>query len=353
MLKNESACMSSAAGKLPAGYVQTVLERAMADTRRTPSLQLNLALSYGGRDEITRAAAGAGRRGAGGPPASGGHYRRGCWPRAWTPRGIPDPDLLIRTGGDMRVSNFLLWQLAYTEIFVTPTLWPDFTRESVPADSERFQEPGAAVRTRLNRGRPMRRTFMTAAAKGQAHLKRWITGLAALPVLIVCVVAGGAAFSLLVGLGCFVCLWEYFRIVGPPGTRGLTSRWLWPVTPPASALILAAHAGRAEIILRRVGLNGVVCGLLSLRRFPSDRSVLELSPGRFRGSATSRSPGAADPAALRPGRHDLDFSVVRDHLCGRHRGALCRHPLGPSQTQPSHQPGKDRRGIAGRVWRPI
>ena len=43
--------------------------------------------------------------------------------------GIPDPDLLIRTGGDMRVSNFLLWQLAYTEIFVTPTLWPDFTPE--------------------------------------------------------------------------------------------------------------------------------------------------------------------------------------------------------------------------------
>jgi undecaprenyl diphosphate synthase len=44
-------------------------------------------------------------------------------------RGIPDPDLLIRTGGDMRISNFLLWQLAYTEIFVTPTLWPDFDRD--------------------------------------------------------------------------------------------------------------------------------------------------------------------------------------------------------------------------------
>jgi undecaprenyl diphosphate synthase len=43
--------------------------------------------------------------------------------------GTPDPDLLIRTGGDMRVSNFLLWQIAYTEIYVTPTLWPDFGRE--------------------------------------------------------------------------------------------------------------------------------------------------------------------------------------------------------------------------------
>mgnify|MGYP001817210362 CR=1 FL=1 len=46
-------------------------------------------------------------------------------------RGIPDPDLLIRTSGEMRISNFLLWQIAYSEIFVTPTLWPDFGREEL------------------------------------------------------------------------------------------------------------------------------------------------------------------------------------------------------------------------------
>jgi undecaprenyl diphosphate synthase len=44
---------------------------------------------------------------------------------------LPDPDLLIRTGGDMRVSNFLLWQIAYTEIYVTDTLWPDFGKEEL------------------------------------------------------------------------------------------------------------------------------------------------------------------------------------------------------------------------------
>jgi undecaprenyl diphosphate synthase len=44
-------------------------------------------------------------------------------------RGVPDPDLLIRTSGEMRISNFLLWQVAYTEIYITPTLWPDFTSE--------------------------------------------------------------------------------------------------------------------------------------------------------------------------------------------------------------------------------
>ena len=46
-------------------------------------------------------------------------------------REIPDPDLLIRTSGEMRVSNFLLWQIAYSEIFVTPTLWPDFSKEEL------------------------------------------------------------------------------------------------------------------------------------------------------------------------------------------------------------------------------
>jgi undecaprenyl diphosphate synthase len=45
--------------------------------------------------------------------------------------GVPDPDLLIRTSGEQRISNFLLWQLAYTEIYLTPVLWPDFTRDTL------------------------------------------------------------------------------------------------------------------------------------------------------------------------------------------------------------------------------
>jgi undecaprenyl diphosphate synthase len=84
-----------------------------------------LALSYGAREEIARAARSIARQVRDGKIA----------PENVTPElvsehldtaGIPDPDFLIRTGGEMRVSNFLLWQLAYTEIFVTPTLWPDF-----------------------------------------------------------------------------------------------------------------------------------------------------------------------------------------------------------------------------------
>ena len=108
--------------------VQKALAAAVNDTRHNSALQLNLALSYGGRDEITRAAQSlavevqAGRMR---PADITEELLSACMDTA----GIPDPDLLIRTGGDMRVSNFLLWQLAYTEIFVTPTLWPDFTPE--------------------------------------------------------------------------------------------------------------------------------------------------------------------------------------------------------------------------------
>jgi undecaprenyl diphosphate synthase len=113
--------------RLPAD-IQSALESAMDESRSNRSLQLNLALSYGGRDEITRAVrelaqqVSAGRR----PPESiteevlAAHLDTG---------GLPDPDLLIRTGGDMRLSNFLLWQLAYAELFVTDTLWPDFSRD--------------------------------------------------------------------------------------------------------------------------------------------------------------------------------------------------------------------------------
>jgi undecaprenyl diphosphate synthase len=107
--------------------VQRALAAAINDTRQNATLQLNLALSYGGRDEITRAAQALAAEVQAGRlrPAD---ITEDLLSARLDTAGIPDPDLLIRTGGDMRVSNFLLWQLAYTEIFVTPTLWPDFNR---------------------------------------------------------------------------------------------------------------------------------------------------------------------------------------------------------------------------------
>src|SRR6185436_8624661 len=110
-------------GDLPAD-VQDELARAMERTSTAPGLVFNIALNYSGRAEIIDAVrralletAGNGDRG----PIDEERLSS-CLYTA----GQPDPDLLIRTSGEMRVSNFLLWQIAYAEIWVTDTLWPDF-----------------------------------------------------------------------------------------------------------------------------------------------------------------------------------------------------------------------------------
>src|SRR5690606_3100320 len=91
-------------------------------------LRLNLMISYGGRAEIARAARHLAERAAAGDldPAMIDEDRFAS--ELYT-AGLPDPDLLIRTSGEQRISNFLLWQLAYTELFGSPVLWPDFTRD--------------------------------------------------------------------------------------------------------------------------------------------------------------------------------------------------------------------------------
>jgi undecaprenyl diphosphate synthase len=89
---------------------------------------LNLALSYGGRTEITDMVRAIAVKVASGDIAPEDIDESVVADHLYT-AGIQDPDLMIRTSGEMRISNFLLWQLAYSEIFVTPTLWPDFTRE--------------------------------------------------------------------------------------------------------------------------------------------------------------------------------------------------------------------------------
>ena len=112
--------------RLGKGARQAV-ERVMRDTAGGTSLALNLCISYSSRAEITRAARWLAEEVAAGrlDPAEidEAAVARRLLTAAW-----PDPDLLIRTSGEMRISNFLLWQLAYAELYVTPVLWPDFTR---------------------------------------------------------------------------------------------------------------------------------------------------------------------------------------------------------------------------------
>jgi undecaprenyl diphosphate synthase len=108
--------------------------RAQERTARNRRLILNIAFNYGGRAEIVDAV----RR----------IVAEGLKPEEiseesisdrLTTAGLPDPDLIIRTGGDMRLSNFLIWQLSYAEFYCTPTFWPDFGREELRQALEAFQ----------------------------------------------------------------------------------------------------------------------------------------------------------------------------------------------------------------------
>jgi len=100
--------------------VQRDLDRAMVETSTNRGMQLTIALNYGGRAEIVDAVNAALERGRRVSEVEFAGYLYTA--------GMPDPDLLIRTSGEMRVSNFLLWQIAYAEIWVTEKYWPDFRR---------------------------------------------------------------------------------------------------------------------------------------------------------------------------------------------------------------------------------
>jgi undecaprenyl diphosphate synthase len=106
--------------------VRRAVERAILATEANTGLTLVIALNYGGRRELVRAARALAERVARGT-LQPDDIDEATIAQALDTAGIPDPDLLIRTSGEARLSNFLLWQAAYTELLVLPTLWPDFT----------------------------------------------------------------------------------------------------------------------------------------------------------------------------------------------------------------------------------
>ena len=117
--------------------VQEHLKKAIAALSKNNGLTLIMALSYGGRTEIVDAARGIAEKVKQGKldPADITEqvFSQHLYTRNW-----PDPDLLIRTSGEMRVSNFLLWQISYAELVVTPTLWPDFRKPQFFAALEEY-----------------------------------------------------------------------------------------------------------------------------------------------------------------------------------------------------------------------
>jgi undecaprenyl diphosphate synthase len=124
--------------ELPAS-AQKQLQKSIDALHKNTGLTLILALSYGGRAEIVDAVRAIGREIIVGRLEVADIDEKVITQHLYT-RGVPDPDLLIRTSGEMRVSNFLLWQISYAEIYVTETLWPDFRKPQLVAAIEDFSK---------------------------------------------------------------------------------------------------------------------------------------------------------------------------------------------------------------------
>ena len=118
---------------------QNELREAIALTKDNKRLQLNLALSYSGRWDITQAVRKIAERARTGElePAD---IDDAMITSELVTAGIPDPDLIIRTSGEMRISNFLLWQLAYSELYITEAFWPDFRRDELYKAIQSYQK---------------------------------------------------------------------------------------------------------------------------------------------------------------------------------------------------------------------
>jgi undecaprenyl diphosphate synthase len=112
--------------RLPAS-VRTWIDKAMSETAANTGLVLNLALSYGGRGEILEAV----RRMQHAAGSAAGPLTEEAFAAYLDTAGLPDPDLIIRTSGEKRISNFLLWQAAYAELYFAETLWPDFEEKDL------------------------------------------------------------------------------------------------------------------------------------------------------------------------------------------------------------------------------
>lgn len=119
--------------------VSAELQRLISLTSGNTGLTLVLALSYSGRWEITEALKGIARQVAEGKLAPGDITDQTI-PQFLNTAEIPDPELLIRTSGEYRISNFLLWQIAYAELYFTDTLWPDFRKENFYAAIVDYQK---------------------------------------------------------------------------------------------------------------------------------------------------------------------------------------------------------------------
>jgi undecaprenyl diphosphate synthase len=119
--------------------IQKDISDAEARTRSNTRIDVNICINYGARDEILRATRNLARKVAAGEIAAD-KIDEASFERELFTAGVPDPDLLIRTSGEQRISNFLLWQCAYAELVFVDTLWPDFGKEHLEGAIAEFRK---------------------------------------------------------------------------------------------------------------------------------------------------------------------------------------------------------------------
>jgi undecaprenyl diphosphate synthase len=119
--------------------LQTKMQEAEQQTQHNTALQLVIAVNYGGKWDITQAVQKIITKMAAGELDIQAPINHELIQQHLSISSLPEPDLFIRTGGEQRISNFLLWQLAYTEFYFTPTLWPDFNQEVLKTAIDNFK----------------------------------------------------------------------------------------------------------------------------------------------------------------------------------------------------------------------
>ncbi len=308
------------------------LERALEATAHCRGMIFNIALNYSGRCEIVDACRRIVADWAAGKRADIDEETLG---RYLYTAGQPDPDLLIRTSGELRVSNFLLWQIAYAEIWVTPTLWPDFRRRDLFEAILAFQQPRPPLRRRQDprrksslpgdrqrlRPRPLpaaRRDEATPHRRGRRPAARCWRSSSCRRCWF---------FVLLVLLIDWAAL-EFVRMVRPAAPNAPLGALLFLVPLAAAGLVLAPlDAARPEAM---IGLVLAVAVLVGRR---SATLVLAGPHAGRRGAAGARRPRlrhallrAADRQPLLDAapRSLARLPALRDRLAGRHRGLLRR-----------------------------
>ncbi len=332
--------------------LQQRIAEAEARTAANAGLMLQVAVSYGGHWDILEAARKLARK-----VASGALRPEAIDEAAFAAElqlgGLPDPDLFIRTGGEQRISNFLLWNLAYAELYFTPTLWPDFGVADFDALAlADFASARAALRHWCG----------AAGRAGPAPMSGPLAGcaIALLTALVLATVLVAVLFGLpawatltLILLAVLAGAWEWSALLGPPG-RGLRVAYV----PPGRRCCCSGSPG---IVTREAAvLRGVLASprlLVAGRRSPGWRWRRGgCAAGRPRGRAAGagagrRGAGAAAPSTRRIGAALAALRRAADRG-GRPRRVLRGPRLRPRAARAARLARQDLggRASAGCCW---